>query len=498
MAITVKSYSTSGLSAAKFSLFLMCASTLLFQGCTVGPDYSKPELVMPDQWHQRITEGLAEGEGVAQKWWEGFDDAILTGLIDRATESNLDVRQAALRIQQARASYNIATGENYPEVNMFAGYSRDRFSKNGLQAPVKGYNPDQSNLHFLGFDSSWEIDIFGRINRSVESANASFEATVEDYHDVLVSLYAEIAINYTELRSVQSRISYALENIKIQRDTLTLTENRFDAELVPKLDVTQAKLNLANTESFVPALQILEGQTINRLAVLLGQYPGTLFEELKKPAQIPAQTQIVVVELPIELLRQRPDIRRTERQLAAQVANIGVATADMYPSFSLSGTFALEATNIRELGNMSSRTWGFGPAMRWNIFAGNRIRQNVKLRELIADDFYVQYEKNVLNAFEEVENAIISYQKEKEKRDAIKRAVDASVKSVSLVDSLYRSGLTDFQNVLDMQRTLSDQQDRLAESEGTVIKNLISIYKAFGGGWAGEINEETQEQNSNI
>ena len=494
MSVTVKSFSTRGSGRSCLLLFLFCTNMLLLQGCNVGPNYVKPEVEIPDQWHQKIAEGLSEGTVVSRKWWENFNDPALTKLIETAAKSNLDVRQALLRIRQARSAFNISTGQYFPDIDVVGNYTRERASKNGLQIPLRGGDPDQTNLYNIGFDASWEIDLFGRISRSVESADASYAATIEDYHDVLVSLYAEIAANYTELRSLQSRIRYALDNINTQKETLKLTENRFDAELVPKLDVSQAKLNLANTESFVPGLRSLESQTIYRLAVLLGRYPGSLYEELKEPAGIPSQPESVQVGIPVELLRQRPDIRRAERLLAEQVANIGVAKAELYPALSLSGTFALEATRIRELGDISSRAWRIGPTVRWNIFDGNRLRENVRLRGFIAEEFYVQYEKTVLKAFEEVESAIVAYQNEKERRDAINRSVKASIKSVNLVDGLYRSGLTDFQNVLDMQRTLSDQQDRLAESQGTVIQNLISIYKAFGGGWDVELENGIAEQ----
>ena len=473
-------------------LLSVCLSLFVIQGCTVGPDYEPPELTVPDAWNQKITDGLATGDCDDRNWWEGFNDPVLTGLIEKAVQGNLDVQQAALRIQQTRSMLDIADGTYDPQVDAVGSYSRSRQSENSpFYTDIIG-DPDQINVHSVGLDASWEIDIFGRIKRSVESATATHQASIENYRDVLVSLYAEIAINYAELRSLQKRITYAQQNIETQHNTLGLTQNRYEAELAPKLDVEQARLNLANTEAFVPDLRILENNALNRLAVLTGQYPGSLLEDLKKSTDIPSHTGIVKVGLPTDLIRQRPDIRQAERQLASQVAEIGVAKADLYPAFSLSGTFGFESTNLSDLGDMSSRTWGFGPSMRWNIFAGGRVRSNIQLQQFLADESYVRYEQTVLHAVEEVENAIVEYTQKNIRTNALAKSVTASKESERLVTELYINGLTDFQNVLDMQRTLSQQQDKLAQSQGEIIKSLVRIYKSMGGGWMSEQKQQAQ------
>jgi len=359
----------------------------------------------------------------------------------------------------------------------------------GLLPPITHNTaPDQMNLHAVGFDASWELDVFGGIRRSIESADAGLQATVEDYRDVLVSLYAEVALNYVEVRALQARLAYARSNVTAQQKTLQLTRDRLKAGIAPELDVAQAESNLANTESEIPSLEIALTQTINRLGVLMGEAPSALHDLLVQEAPIPVPPAKTAVGLPAELLRQRPDVRRAERELASATAQIGVATADLYPRFSLSGAFALEGTQVKDLGKIDSRAWSFGPSFRWNIFDGVRNIYRIQAAEAITKQAFIRYQQTVLIALEDVENAMVAYEKEQIRRDALIRAADASARSVKLVQTLYETGLTDFQNVLDSQRSLFQQQDRLAQSEGLVTANLIAVYKALGGGWDPEIH----------
>ena len=462
---------------------------LLFSGCKVGPDYVRPESSVPDQWHEKAVQGLDDGSADLQTWWTVFDDPMLEDLIQRTRTENLDLQIAAARVMEARALLGVASGEYWPNVDAAGFYSRDRVSENGLIAPPSG-DVDETNLNLIGVDATWEIDVFGRISRSVESAQATMQASVEDYRDVLVSLYSEVAQSYIDLRAIQTRLKYTVNNAELQRDTLKLTQDRREAGLVPQLDVEQAKLVLASTESAIPLLQQFESLTIHRLSVLLGQPPAALYNELSKSADVPDVPEEVAASLPAELLRQRPDIRRAERILAAQTAEIGVATAGLYPAFSLSGTFALEAQQIDDVGDWDSRTWGFGPSMRWNLFDGDRIRNSIKVQEARAEQAMINYEQTVLLALEDVENAMVSFEREKERLQDLLDSVDAAKESVKLVGTLYENGLTDFNNVLDMQRSLTFQQDLLAESEGAVANNLVRIYTALGGGWSEEPIEE--------
>lgn len=459
----------------------------LLQGCvtlvTVGPDYTPPETKMPDAWHQAATEGLAEGEANLQTWWDTLNDPVLADLIDRAGQGNLDLKEAVARIREARARLGIASGEQFPDIDGQGFFERSRTSK-GITEAVPPPQDRTDNFYGMGLDSSWEIDFWGRIKRSIESADASLKASIEDYRDVVVLLLADVASNYVEVRALQARIRLARANVEIQRRTLQLTKDRLEAGIAPELDVRQAELNLATTESVIPTLQILLVQAINRLGVLLGEHPSTLHAELAKPASIPKPPEEVTVGLPADLLRQRPDIRRAERSLAAQTAQIGVATADLYPRFSLLGTFALEAVDGVKFFDSGNQAYGFGPAFRWNIFDGGRIRNNIKAQDALTEQVLVRYENTVLRALEDVENSMVAYVQERDRREALARSVVAAERSVEIVEQAYIIGLTDFQNVLDTQRSLFEQQDALAESEGDVTQNLIRIYKALGGGWA--------------
>ncbi len=297
-------------------------------------------------------------------------------------------------------------------------------------------------------------------------------------------LYAEVSTNYVEVRALQDRIKYVRGNIETQRKSLQLTKDRFDAGLAPDLDVQQAELNLARTESTLPSLQMRLVQTINRLGVLLGEHPDALHDQLVKPSSIPKPSEQITVGLPIGLLRQRPDIRQAERELAAQTALIGVAKADLYPSFSLFGTFEVAANDFSDVFSYSkSRMHSFGPSFTWNIFDGGRVRNQIKAEDARTEQALVRYEQIVLDALEDVENAMISYIQEEVRRSALERSVKAARKSTDLVRTLYISGLTDFQNVQEMERFQFEQEDQFAESEGMVIQNLISIYRSLGGGW---------------
>jgi len=463
--------------SVKFIIIPLLA--ILLQGCMVGPDYVKPETEMPDAWNNDLAKGLKNGQADIQKWWEVFNNPALDALIQRATENNHDLQKAVAKIEESRALRALVAGQYLPDIDSTGSYSRARVSENGL---IPTANPDQTNLHSAGGSAAWEIDLFGRINRSVESADATYQATIEDYRDVLVSLYAEVATNYIDLRSIQARLHYAQQNVALQKKTVKLTKDRLEAELVPQLDVTQAQLNLANTESTIPTLIILENKALNRLATLVGVHPGTLDKELSKTSEIPKAPRELIIGIPAELLRQRPDIRKAERQLAAQTAQIGVATAALYPSFSLSGTFVLEATELSDLSSWGSRKYGFGPSFSWNIFDGNRVQSNIKVQEAKTQQLLAAYKQAVLKGLEEVENAMISYVRELDRKEALQRAATAADKSAQLVEIRYVNNLSDFQNVLDMQRSLSTQQDKLADSQGAVVKNLISLYKALGGG----------------
>jgi NodT family efflux transporter outer membrane factor (OMF) lipoprotein len=312
----------------------------------------------------------------------------------------------------------------------------------------------------------------------------------------LVVLFAEVASNYVQVRTSQSRIKIALQNIELQKKTLKLTEDRFNAGISPLLDVRQAELNLATTESTIPQIQASLDQAMNRIGVLLGEDPGTLQAELSKPKPIPLPPDDIAIGLPAELLRQRPDIRLAEREVAAQTAQIGVATSELYPQFSLFGTLALEAVDSVSFFKASNITFGFGPQLVWRIFEGGRLRYNIKIQELVAENLIYQYQNTVLVALEEVENSMVAYVQEVNRYKSLGEAVSAAEGAVGLVKTLYIEGLTNFLNVLDTQRALFQQQDQFIESQGDIVQNLISLYKSLGGGWSPESDKELYSQDN--
>lgn len=475
------------------ALPLVAAAGLLgLPGCTVGPNYEPPELEMPAQWSLG-----AEEAAQLQAWWRTLDDPLLWELIERADAGSLDLRAAVARIEESRAFLRYTAGEDALLVDGTGSYSRSRLSEHGSLS-VQGLDPEETELYATGLGASWEIDVFGRVRRSVEYAQSLLEASVEDYRGVQVALYAEVARNYVQLRTIQEEIRLALENIEIQRKTLELTENRFKAELVPELDVLQARQNLANTVAEIPSLRIAERAAVNRLAVLLGTWPSELQGELVGAADIPVLLEGPGAVVPAELLRQRPDIRSAERLLAAQSARIGIATAELYPAFSLTGAFELQGTDFSDLGNWASRAYSYGPGFRWNLLNGGRIRSLIDIEEAATEQSLAAYEATVLGAVEEVENALTGYTQEMSRRDALEESVEAAKQSVEMSETLYRSGLTDFQTVLDSQRVLFVSQDRLAVSHGEVLQRVIGIYRALGGGWQGPEPSEVEDNPSEL
>lgn len=461
---------------------MLIAAVLILSGCKVGPDYVPPETALEAQWQNAAGDQPAD-PNVLQRWWTAFNDPVLSELIERASVSNYELHAAVSRIAESRALRSAVSGQYTPSVDAVGSYRRSRESEAGFFGGFGSLSADQYNLYSAGFDAVWEIDLFGRIGRSVESAQASLQASIEDWRSVQTSLFAEVARNYIELRSAQQRIELALLNTKLQQQTLELTQGRYKVELVSKADVAQAQLNLANTESEIPLLRIAESAAFNRLVVLTGGIPAEMETQLLQAGQMPQSPAQITAGIPIELLRRRPDIRRAERLLAAQTAQIGVATSNLYPAFSLTGSFALTGTEFSDLGDLSSRAYSFGPGLRWNLFNGNQYRSLVLAEEARASQLWAAYESAVLQAVEEVENAMVGLVQQNARQTALERSVAAAQESVELLNALYSNGLTDFENVLVTQRALSVQQDRLAVTESQVLQQAVALYKALGGGW---------------
>ena len=515
-------------------MLVLPVSGCLLVGCAVGPDYRSPEMHTPEAWDQGAEFNSSDGD--IQQWWHVFNDDTLTSLIARAAQGNLDLRMAVLRIRQARAIRGVAAGELLPSLSGRSSYERGKASANGqfgatpaapgagrqfaetvtrgaatsaiaqgitsaapgasalaspLASGITGLVPQrtglsdtpETDLFSSGFDASWELDIFGGIRRNIEAAHDDVDVAVEDYHAVLVSLFGEVATTYIDLRTLQAEIATTKRNIELQRETLALTQSQLRYKLGSELEVQQAATNLSTTESQLPLLEADFATAIYRLSVLIGREPTALKNELIAMQVIPQTPGEVFVGVPADVLRRRPDIRASERRLAAETARIGVATADLYPRFTLSGTFGFEASSFDHVVDSRSVAYGLGPSVRWNIFDGLRNLNRIAAQEDTAHQAYVAYEQAVLIALQDVESSMVYYKQEQARREALKQATDNARRTVDLAQTRYEDGLTDFQDVVDAERTLVDLETALVRSEGQVAVNLVSLYKALGGGW---------------
>lgn len=456
------------------------AVALMITGCAaVGPGYVPPEKTSPAEWHTDLKDGLqvrSADPKILAEWWHTLNDPILSGLIEQAVDGNLDLKQAKARVREARARRGISRADQFPTLDASGATTKSRSSENSGTGT-------ETELYTAGFDAGWEMDIFGGVRRSVEAAQADLEASRADLQDVLVSLLAETALNYVEARSFQTRLAVAEANLKAQEKTYKLIVSRYEAGLSDELAVQQARYNLEDTRSQIPPLRTGLEAAQNRLALLSGQPPGAVHEQLSEHRPIPVTPAAVAVGVPADTLRRRPDIRRAERELAAQTARIGVATADLYPKFRLAGSIGLESLESADFFESASRFWGIGPSFAWNIFDAGAIRHNIEVQSALQEQYLIAYEAAVLRALEEVENTLTAYAEEQLRRERLLDAVDAAKRAEELSQDQYKAGLVDFSNVLDAQRSLLSFEDQLAQSDGTVTSNLISLYKALGGGW---------------
>jgi len=458
----------------KGKTFILLFIFFSFTGCaSVGPDYRRPELTLPDQWNHTLASSPTmslDGKSLAN-WWTKFNDPVLSSLIDRAILGNLDLREAKARVREARAQRGVSAADQFPSVEATAAASKNR-STSGTQ-----------ELYSAGFDASWELDIFGGKRRSIEAAQGTLEAAEEDLRDVLVTLTAEVALNYVDIRTYQARLVIAESNSNSQQETHQITSWKYEAGLSTALDVEQARYNLEQTRATIPPLRANLEKSKNALCLLLGKHPGYLEEELSEQKAIPLAPAEVAIGIPADVLRNRPDVRRAERKLAAQTAQIGVATADFYPKITLSGSIGFEALSAGSLFTYGNRVYGFGPSITWNIFDAGKIRKNIEVQNAVQEQYLVQYEAAVLSALQGVNNALMAFMQEQLHSQSLSDATQAAQRAAELAKSRYESGLIDFQVVLETQRSLLTFQDSLATSEAEVTADLIRLYKALGGGW---------------
>src|SRR5882724_63148 len=450
---------------------LLVTALVLLAGCTVGPDYMRPSVLLPDSWRAAGRPAAAPTPATdLAGWWHAFGDQTLDAIVDQALAENLDLKTGAARVREARAARVIAASGLYPSIGTSASYARTRpFSKHSQFGSLLPGNLAEANLFQGDFDASWELDVFGGVRRGIEAADADVAAAEDDERDVRVTLLAEVARNYVEIRSLERRIAIAAENIENQRSSVALTEDRFRTGLASELDVRQARSLLATTESEVPLLESQREQTLHALSVLVGREPNALQEDLARPAPIPGVTAPdalavhIPVGLPSDLLRRRPDVRRAERQVAAATARVGVATADLFPKVSLTGLAGLESVSAGDFFSGGSRYFNAGPTISWRLFEGGRIRANIAAADAREEQALHQYEKAVLTGLRDVEDALVAYGKERRRRDALMQAVEANRRSVVLARDRYVNGVGTYLAVLDAERTRYEAEDTLAQ-----------------------------------
>ncbi|MEM7349585.1 MAG: efflux transporter outer membrane subunit [Acidobacteriota bacterium] len=432
---------------------VVLAVACLTAACTVGPSYKAPHENAPAVW---ITaeETFAPTAEVLSDWWSTFDDPLLTHLLERAVESNHDLRIAAARVREARALRRAARSQHLPRIGASADATRFRLSENGVgagsAAAAQGLIEQEDDFFQAGFDASWEIDVFGGTRRALEGAAARVEAIEHDRRQTLLSILAEVARAYIELRGSERRLAVAEDNLRIQRESLERVESKVEAGLARRLDAQQARAQLEATRSAIPTFQAVRRTEAYRLAVLLGEAPGALASELANAAPVPVPPSAVALGLPSELLRRRPDVRAAERRLAAATADIGVAVADLYPRFVLSGAAGRESGALSDLFSAGSGTWLLRPAIQWSVFQGGRIRANIQAVEARSEAALARYERTVVLAIEEAEAALVRHARQQETRQSLEEAVGASRRAVELADVLYRRGLADYLTVLDV------------------------------------------------
>lgn len=452
--------------------------------CAVGPDYRPPQTVTPDQWHELPQTGVkvesAQAPSLAA-WWTTLNDPQLNELIERALADNKTVKQAYARVVQARAQRAITGSGFWPSVGASASASRSEsesnFNESGEMVSTVGES------YSTGLSASWELDLFGGQRRSYESATAQLAATEADFRDVLVVLLGDVALSYIGVRTAQSRLDYAERNLQSQHEALDITKWRAEAGLTTVLDVEQANTSFEQTRAQIPSLESSLVQNMNRLAVLTGQTPGALENSLQTRKPIPVAPLEMVAGVPADVLRRRPDIRGAERQLAAQTAEVGVATAALYPSLSLNGSISWQSLTAGDLldGFRNERQ---GLSLALPLFNGGALRQAIKVQNALVDQALAVYESTVLAAYEEVENALDAWSSEQRRHAALVQAAGSARRASDLALVQYNSGLVDFQVVLTADRQLLSLEDSLAVSDGEMTSNLVRLYKALGGGWS--------------
>lgn len=461
-----------------YILFLTIFSLL---GCSVGPDYIPPEVTLPEHYSQSETKEIDLSS--LSQYWQQFDDQTLNILVEKGLEKNLNLQQAYERVEQSLARLGLSKSEFLPDIDFSAGVERRRRSS----AVASAIRTNTNDFISVGGFLNWELDLLGRLRRLKESAAASLEASIEEQRATRILLISQIASSYIDFRSTKALIELSKENVRTQKESLELASQLHKAGIVPEVDVFQAESNLGETEATVPSFRISHQRAKNRLAVLLGDLPQIIIDLLPESAEIPEIAKLNVDSLPLDVLTQRPDVRMAERNLASRHALIGAAKAEYFPIISLPGRISFEAlNNFDKAFRADSLAYTLGPAVDLNLYDFGRVSNQVDLAESESREAELNYKEAVLIAVEEVENALVKISEEKIRTKSLQDSVKASKKSVELTKSLYKSGLTDFQNVLDIERRLFSQEINLAQSQSELAKGYVELYRALGGGWTKE------------
>jgi NodT family efflux transporter outer membrane factor (OMF) lipoprotein len=486
----------------------------LLAGCTVGPDFVRPTAQVPPHWSQTLSLAPAPESAAAaapappgstateqaeqRAWWSAFNDPHLSALIERSVTSNLDLRAAVLRMQESRAQREVTAAAGWPSLSLDASYSRNRISETtptgsllnsvgSIKLPgAAGISiPNPYSQYQLSADASWEIDLFGRVRRSVEAADAGVQASLEDQHAVQVSLLADVGQSYMALRGAQARLELAHENLATIDELLELTRERRAAGLTTHIDVSNALAQHDATLADVPTFELQITQNVNQLSQLLGLEPGALRAELQPAAPLPSVPSVVPVGLPAEMARRRPDIREAEANLHAATAQIGVAVGDLFPRLTLSGTGGYQSDSAGRLLEWASRFGSIGPTLDLPVFDRGKWK-TVRLQNVRAQESALAYQRTVLNALHEVENALAAYGADQQRRALLEAAVAQNAVALDLSRQRYEGGVANFTDVLNVQRTLQQNQAFLLDNETAVATDLVRLYRALGGGWQTE------------
>jgi NodT family efflux transporter outer membrane factor (OMF) lipoprotein len=456
-------------------------------GFKVGPNYRQPPAPVADNWIEAADKRVREQPDDLSKWWTVLNDPVLDRLICFAYQQNLTLREAGFRVLQARAQLGIAVGSIFPQTqDAVASYTRTAVSRQTSGSGQFNRSRFFSTWDF-GFNLAWEVDFWGRFRRAIESASDNLDASVADYDDVLVTLLGDVATNYVQIRTTEQRIKNLRENVELQEKTVKVIEGRRDVGVARQLDVDQVRSILAQTAAGIPELEISLRQTTNQLCILLGIPPEELLSKLG-PGPIPTAPPDVVVGIPADLLRRRPDVRKAERQAAAQCALIGVAESDFYPHISILGTIGYSAAQFKDLFRSSAFNGTIGPSMQWNILNYGRILNNVLLQDAKFQELVANYQNKVLTAAQETENGLVTFLKGEERAKLQAESVDYADKAVKVVLAQYELGTVDITQLIQIEQNLVLQQDTLALAQGEIPTGLIQVYKALGGGWQIRIN----------